>query len=176
MPASAAAPAAPTAVRTQKFLTFLLGQEAYGIDIADVQEIVAALPITRVPGAAAFVRGVVNLRGRVIPIVDLRARLELGRVEVDGRTCIIVVRTGAALLGLLVDRVSEVADIAPAEIDPVPEVGPAARTEFLRGIGRAGGQLRLLLDLERVLAIVDLPRAGSDAATDRAAAPDAEPA
>lgn len=164
MPASLTQDRAAAGAPTQKFLTFLLAEEAYGIDIAEVQEIVAALPITRVPGAAPYVRGVVNLRGRVIPIIDLRARLELGRVEIDARSCIIVVRTDAARLGLLVDRVSEVADIAPADIQAVPEVGPAARTEFLRGIGRTGSQLRLLLDLQRVLTLPDLPLAADDAA------------
>jgi purine-binding chemotaxis protein CheW len=164
MPASLTQPRIAAGVPTQKFLTFLLADEAYGIDIAEVQEIVAALPITRVPGASPFVRGVVNLRGRVIPIVDLRARLDLGRVEIDARSCIIVVRTDASRLGLLVDRVSEVADIAPGDIDAVPDVGPAARTEFLRGIGRSGSHLRLLLDLQRVLTLPDLPLATDDAA------------
>lgn len=164
MPASLTQDRGAAAAQTQKFLTFVLADEAYGIDIAEVQEIVAALPITRVPGAAPYVRGVVNLRGRVIPIVDLRTRLDLGCVEIDSRSCIIVVRTDAARLGLLVDRVSEVADIAPGDIETVPDVGPAARTEFLRGIGRTGSQLRLLLDLQRVLTLPDLPLAAGDAA------------
>lgn len=143
---------APTATaRTGgKFLTFFLGAEEYGVEILRVQEIIGLLPITRVPRTPAFIRGVVNLRGKVIPIVDLRTKFSLPETE-TAETCIIVVAIRGVHMGVVVDRVSEVSDIAGGEIEDAPDFGAAVETEFLLGIGKAHGKVRLLLDIERVL-------------------------
>ncbi|MDX2182937.1 MAG: chemotaxis protein CheW [Gemmatimonadaceae bacterium] len=142
---------APAAARTGgKFLTFFLGGEEYGVQILRVQEIIGLLPITRVPRLPGFIRGVVNLRGKVIPIVDLRAKFGLAETE-TAETCIIVVAIRGVHIGVVVDRVSEVADIAGAEIEDAPDFGASVETEFLLGIGKAHGKVRLLLDIERVL-------------------------
>jgi purine-binding chemotaxis protein CheW len=133
-----------------KFLTFFLGNEEYGVEILRVQEIIGQLPITRVPRTPAFIRGVVNLRGKVIPIVDLRTKFTLPETE-TAETCIIVVAIRGVHIGVVVDRVSEVADIAGAEIEDAPDFGATVETEFLLGIGKAHGKVRLLLDIERVL-------------------------
>jgi purine-binding chemotaxis protein CheW len=133
-----------------KFLTFFLGNEEYGVEILRVQEIIGQLPITRVPRTPSFIRGVVNLRGKVIPIVDLRTKFSLPETE-TAETCIIVVAIRGVHMGVVVDRVSEVADIAGAEIEDAPDFGATVETEFLLGIGKAHGKVRLLLDIERVL-------------------------
>ncbi|MFN8571790.1 MAG: chemotaxis protein CheW [Gemmatimonadaceae bacterium] len=133
---------------TEKYLTFFLGEEEYGVDIVRVREIVGVLPITRVPRTAASIRGVINLRGKVIPVVDLRSVLELpvGAAE----TCIVVTELRGALLGMLIDRVGEVAAIAADEIE-TPSFGAAVNTQCLRGIAKRGSRVRLLLDLDRAV-------------------------
>jgi purine-binding chemotaxis protein CheW len=148
MSATAAATVSPRA--GGKFLTFFLGAEEYGVEILRVQEIIGLLPITRVPRTPAFIRGVVNLRGKVIPIVDLRTKFSLAETE-TAETCIIVVAIRGVHIGVVVDRVSEVSDIAGGEIEDAPDFGASVETEFLLGIGKAHGKVRLLLDIERVL-------------------------
>jgi purine-binding chemotaxis protein CheW len=144
-----------------KYLTCFLGAEEYGLPILQVQEIVGLLPITPVPQMAAHVLGVVNLRGKVIPVLDLRTRFGLPRQEPTVETCIVFVESGAAgsaggaggrNVGVVVDRVSEVLDIAAADVEPPPALGRDVDTAYLRGIAKAGGRVRLLLDVERVLA------------------------
>lgn len=141
----------PRAARAGKFLTFFLGAEEYGVEILKVQEIIAALPITRLPRSPSFLRGVINLRGRIIPVVDLRLRLGLPPGEPGERACIIVVRVAGVEMGLLVDRVSEVADVAAEEIAPPPPMSGGVREDFLLGIAHARSVIRLLLDADRVL-------------------------
>lgn len=141
-----------------KYLTFQLGRESYGIGILKVQEIVGAMPVTRVPRMPGFVRGVVNLRGKVIPVFDLRLKFGLeGREDTD-RTCIIVVRLrlgpGAGdevTLGTIVDEVSEVVDVRESQIEPAPDFGPSVDTAFLQGVGKVGSKVVMLLDADRIL-------------------------
>jgi len=152
----AANPGTRSPATAGKYLTFFLGAEEYGIAILKVQEIIGLLPITRVPRTPAFVRGVVNLRGRVIAIVDLRLKFDMPAAEPGAKSCIIVVQANGAHLGLLVDRVSEVADIAAADIEPPPPLGAAVRTDYLLGIGKSGPRVRLLLDIDCVLGARDL--------------------
>lgn len=152
-----------------KYLTFFLGTEEYGIAILKVQEIIGLLPITRVPRTPPFVRGVVNLRGRVIAIIDLRLKFDMPAAEAGPTSCIIVVQSSAAHIGLLVDRVSEVSDIAAADIEPPPALGAAVRTDYLLGIGKTGPRVRLLLDIDRVLDARDAAAVAS-ATRDRTAA------
>jgi purine-binding chemotaxis protein CheW len=140
-----------------KFLTFFLAEEEYGVEILTVSEIIGLQPITRIAGAPRFARGVIDLRGEVIPIVELRVKFGLDPVEATDETCIIVVQLDGAKIGLVVDRVCEVIDIRTEEVDPAPEFGGAA-TEHLLGIARCQDTVKLLLDIERVLSDSDLTR------------------
>lgn len=136
--------------RAGKYLTFFLSGEEYGLEILKVSEIIGMQPITRVPRVPEFVRGVINLRGKVIPITDLRVKfgmpIEEGRDEV-----IIVVQMRGVQTGLVVDRVSEVVAVADHEVEDAPAFGAGIRTEFLLGIGKTGGRVKLLVDIDRVL-------------------------
>jgi purine-binding chemotaxis protein CheW len=154
------------ASRAGKYLTFQLGAEEYGVEILKVQEIIGMLPITRVPRTPHFVRGVINLRGKVIPIVDLRAKFGMDAAE-GSATVIIVVQVQGVQLGALVDRVSEVAAIGAAEIAEPPSFGADVETEYLLGIAKGAGKVTLLLDIDRVLStseVLDLRAAGLEAA------------
>ena len=143
--------AVATPSRAGKYLTFFLGGEEYGLEILKVSEIIGMQPITRVPRMPEFVRGVINLRGKVIPITDLRSKFHM---EHDGTEdgCIIVVQMRGIQTGIVVDRVSEVVAIAEADIEDAPSFGAGIHTEFLLGIGKAGGRVKLLLDIDKVLA------------------------
>ena len=138
------------ASKAGKYLTFFLADEEYGVEILKVQEIIGMLPVTRVPRTPPFVRGVINLRGKVIPIIDLRAKFGM---EASGATgsCMIVVQVQGVQLGVVVDRVSEVRAIAAAEIADPPSFGSEVDTEFLLGIAKGQGRVTLLLDIDRVL-------------------------
>ena len=155
-------PAAPTlaADRGGKYLTFFLGEEEYGVAILKVQEIIGLQPITRVPRTPACICGVINLRGKVIPIMDLREKFGMptftGDVAQRSARCIIVVQLAAGgvsivPMGLVVDRVSEVANIATGDVEDAPRFGAGVRTEYLLGLGKAQGRVKLLLDIDRVL-------------------------
>lgn len=152
-----------------KYLTFFLGAEEYGMEILAVHEIIGMLPITRVPRTPAFVRGVVNLRGRVISIIDLRRKFDMPAAEPGPTSCIIVVAAHAAHVGLLVDRVSEVADIAATDIEPPPPLGAGVQTDYLLGIAKSVARVRLLLDISRVIDAGDLTAAGPGAGAPTAA-------
>jgi len=139
-----------------KYLTFGLAGEHYGLEVLRVQEIVGLLPVTRVPRMPSFVAGVVNLRGRVIPVIDLRLAFGLPASEMHDRTCIIVARIEredgvSAVMGVLVDEVSDVADLAADAIEETPEFGSSLDTSFIKGVGRAEDRVLLLLDIDRVL-------------------------
>ena len=165
------APNATTDARPRggKFLTFFLGDEEYGAEILKVQEIIGMQPITRVPRTPAFVRGVINLRGKVIPIVDLRERFDMPPLELAGdagaQRCIVVVHVASASavvpMGVVVDRVSEVSAIASEDVEDAPSFGAGVKTEYLLGLGKAKtadgqGRVKLLLDIDRVLAADEL--------------------
>lgn len=143
-----------------KYLTFQLGSETFGIAILKVQEIDGMMAVTRVPRTPEFVRGVINLRGKVIPVIDLRTKFGL-EPKMDGdRTCIIVVqivRDGTGVTtGIIVDEVSEVVDIPAGQIEPTPALGSAVDTEFIRGMGKLGQKVVMLLDVDRVLSFQEL--------------------
>jgi purine-binding chemotaxis protein CheW len=144
-------PVAVARAQGGKFLTFFLAGEEYGLEILKVHEIIGMLPITRVPRTPEYIRGVINLRGKVIPIMDLRRKFGMPR-EVDAQeTCMIVVQIQGVQLGIVVDRVSEVANVVAADIEPPPSFGADVPTDFLLGLGKAQGRVRLLLDIDRVL-------------------------
>jgi purine-binding chemotaxis protein CheW len=134
-----------------RFLTFYLAAEEYGVEILKVREIIGMLPITRVPRTPPAVQGVINLRGKVIPVLDLKARLEMTSDVVAERPCIIVVQAQGVELGVLVDRVSEVANIPAEAVEEVPQFGMEVDTRFLLGIAKSEGRVKLLLDIDRVL-------------------------
>ena len=138
-----------------KFLTFLLGSEEYGIPINKIKEIIGIMDITNVPRTPAFIKGVINLRGKIIPVMDLRLKFELGQKDYNQRTCIIVVEIDFSgskrLMGIVVDTVSEVVNIQKGDIELPPQYGGCVDTAFLTGMGKVKGKVILLLDIEKVL-------------------------
>lgn len=145
----------PTAGKTQQYLTFFVGGEEYGLGILEVTELVEQRPVTRVPSAPPWVRGVVNVRGRVVPVVDLGRRFGFGETQVTRWTCLVLVDTGVegalGTVGLLVDRVSQVTELADEDIQAAPAFGTKARREYLRGVGHTAEHFVLLLDVKRVV-------------------------
>ena len=133
-----------------KFLTFFLDEEEYGIEILTVREIIGLMPVTTVPQTPYHVRGVVNLRGQVIPVVDLRVKFDMEPIEDTEQTCIIVVQTRGIMLGVVVDQVSEVLDIAGKDIVDPPTLGTEIKTDYILGIGKQGDRVSLLLDIDVV--------------------------
>lgn len=138
-----------------KYLTFDLASEEYGLEILKVQEIIGLMPITRVPRTPGFIRGVINLRGKVIPVVDLRLKFEMEAKEDTRRTSIIVVqvkRTGhQVIMGLIVDDMHEVIDIKAEDIEPPPEFGANVNTDFILGVGKVNQKVVILLDVDKIL-------------------------
>jgi purine-binding chemotaxis protein CheW len=143
-----------------KYLTFGLAEEVYGLEILRVREIIGLTHITRVPKAPPFVRGVVNLRGRVVPVIDLNLQFGMTAVVESRETCIIIVeinrKDSPLTTGILVDRVSEVVDLGEDQIDPPPSFGTTVSTEFIRGMGKMGNDLVILLDINKVLSVLEL--------------------
>lgn len=139
-----------------KYLTFKLGSEEFGLEILKVQEIIGIMKVTAIPRAPGYVRGVINLRGKVIPVVDLRLKFGMQNLPDTERTCIIVVqikhRGGQLTMGTLVDDVSEVLDVEAEQIEPPPDFGTAVSTDFILGMGKVGQKVLMLLDVDRVLA------------------------
>jgi len=134
-----------------KYLTFVLDNEEYGLEILKVREIIGMMNITSVPSTPDFVKGVVNLRGKVIPVTDLRLKFGMPGAETTEQTCIIVVDIGSVEMGILVDQVSEVLDIADDEIEEAPSFGVAVNTDFILGMGKTEGRVTILLDISKVL-------------------------
>lgn len=137
--------------RLNKYLTFVLGAEEYGLEILKVREIIGLMDITRVPRMPAFVRGVTNLRGKVIPVIDLRRKFGMDSADDTAETCIIVVDVIDMLMGVAVDKVSEVLDIPEDDIEETPEFGVEIDTKFIKGIGKAKEKVIILLDILKVL-------------------------
>ena len=143
------------AARDGKYLTFSLAGEEYGIGILKVREIIGMMSITPVPQTPEFVKGVINLRGKVIPVIDLRLRFGLEATVYKERTCIIVVEidgdSGSLPMGIVVDAVSEVLNIRGADIENTPTFGVKLNTDFILGMAKTGGGVKILLDIDRVL-------------------------
>lgn len=138
-----------------KYLTFSLGQEVYGIGILKVREIIGYVPITPMPKTPPYIKGVVNLRGQVIPVLDLRLRFEMPAADVTEQTCIIVVEVSLNNrmhhAGLIVDRVQEVLYVEGKDIEQTPQLGAVVRADFILGIGKADNGIKILLDIDRVV-------------------------
>ena len=141
--------------REGKYLTFTLAEEEYGIGILKIKEIIGMLPITPVPRTPPFVKGVINLRGKVIPIIDLRLKFGMEEIDYTDRTCIIVVEiegeSGTILMGIVVDTVSEVLNIKAEDIEDTPAFGTDLNTDYILGIAKMEGGVKILLDIDRVL-------------------------
>ena len=138
-----------------KYLTFKLAEEEYGLEILKVQEIIQMQAVTRVPRTPDYVRGVINLRGKVIPVVDLRTKFGLDSVKDTEKTCIIVVqishRDGKVVMGIIIDEVKEVLDIRAENIEETPSFGASIDTEFIMGMGKIGQSVKILLDIDKVM-------------------------
>lgn len=145
-----------------KYLTFVLDQEKYALGILKVQEIIALMQITKVPRMPKFVRGIINLRGRIIPVVDLNLKFGIEGKEDTERTCIVVVQLAHGdeeiTMGVLVDSVSDVTDIRSEEIEDTPSFGTAVNTEFIQGIGKTDDEVVILLDVEKLFSDHDLAK------------------
>jgi len=143
-----------------KYLTFALGPEEYGLEILKVREIIGYMDITAVPQTPPHVKGVINLRGQVIPVIDLRTKFGMETANVTEQTCIIVVETSRDhrnfSTGIVVDRVQEVLDIAGENIEEAPQFGSSVNTDFILGMGKIGESVKILLDIDEVLSKVDL--------------------
>jgi purine-binding chemotaxis protein CheW len=162
---TATSDAAATATGTNlsgKYLTFTLGRESYAVDVRKVREIIRMTSITAVPQMPAYIRGVINLRGKIIPVVDLRIQFGLAHTDVTDHTCVVVVQIQSASLGrrdtgLIVDGVEEVLNVAATDIEPTPDFGTQLDTRYLLGMAKLKGAVKMLLDLDRVLGGDDLP-------------------
>jgi len=142
--------------RSGKYLTFFLSGEEYGVEILKVQEIIECMPITPVPLASRYILGVINLRGKIHPVMDIKMKFGMGRTQITEESCIIVINASGIMMGILVDKVSEVVNIDSREIDDAPSFGADINTDYLLGIGKAGGRVNLLLDIEKVIATADI--------------------
>jgi purine-binding chemotaxis protein CheW len=141
--------------REGKYLTFSLAEEEYGIGILKIKEIIGMMPITSVPRTPDYVRGVINLRGKVIPVIDLRLRFSIAEMAYTDRTCIVVVEIGCQavdmVIGIVVDSVSEVLNIKKEDIEDTPAFGTSLDTEYILGMAKVEGGVKILLDIDMVL-------------------------
>jgi purine-binding chemotaxis protein CheW len=152
------------ALTLNQYLTFNLDEELYALDIASVREILEMTFITRIPRVPEFMRGVINLRGRAVPVVDLRLKFGMGRTEKTVDTCIIITEVDLdgekLVVGALADSVQEVVEIVPEAIEPAPRMGTSIRSEFIRGMGRHGERFIIVLDASRVFSSQELTALG----------------
>ena len=141
--------------REGKYLTFALGQEEYGLEILKVREIIGCMEITHVPKTPDYIKGIINLRGKVIPVVDLRTHFGMEEIDVTEATCIIVVEITQddhhVETGIIVDQVSEVLDITDEQIEEAPQFGSNVDTQFILGMGKIGDSVKILLEIDKVL-------------------------
>ncbi|MBS1170468.1 MAG: chemotaxis protein CheW [Burkholderiaceae bacterium] len=141
---------------TRDFLSFRLGEEEYGIDILKVQEIRGYENVTRIANAPDYIKGVVNLRGTIVPIVDMRIRFNLGEPSYDQFTVVIVLNINQRVVGMVVDSVSDVTMLAPEQIQPAPDMGTTFDADYLMGMGTIGERMLILLDIEGLLSSADM--------------------
>lgn len=145
---------------TTQYLTFRLDDEVFALDIAKVREVLDFTTITKVPRTPDFMRGVINLRGSVVPVVDLRLKFGMSATERTVNTCVIIVEVRVdddkVILGALADSVQEVLDLEPDHIEPAPKIGTRLNTEFIRGMGKKDNQFIILLDMDRVFSVEEL--------------------
>ncbi|MGE5615653.1 MAG: chemotaxis protein CheW [Bacillota bacterium] len=150
------AESAATEPRSRELLTFTLGTESYGIDILKVQEIRGYEEPTRIANAPAFIKGVVNLRGHIVPIVDLRVKLGMGDPRYDASTVVIILNIFKRVVGVVVDSVSDVVALPAEAVKPAPEFGAALETQYILGLATLGEQLLIVVDIERLMGSRDM--------------------
>ena len=154
--------AVKTDERAGKYLTFQLGREEFAIQVLKVREIMGVQDITAVPQTPSHVKGVINLRGKVVPVVDLRLKFRLPEMEYTQRTCIIVVQVDfqgtSLMMGIVVDGVSEVLNLAAGDIEDTPEFGSGVETPYILGMAKSKGKVKILLDIDQVLSTQELQR------------------
>lgn len=151
---------AASSQETIQYLTFKLGEEIFGVDIAKVREVLDFTSVTKVPRTPEFMRGVINLRGSVVPVADLRLKFGMTRTEKTVNTCIIItevtVDNETAVLGALADSVQEVIDLEPSLIEPAPKIGTRLKTEFLKGMGKHNEGFIMILDIDKMFSSEEL--------------------
>lgn len=149
-----------TVMETTQYLTFKLDEEVFALDVAKVREILEESNITKVPQTPDFMRGVINLRGSVVPVIDLRLKFGMSRTEKTVNTCIIVVEVQlddeVIILGALADSVQEVIEMEPEQIEAAPHIGSRLNTDFIKGMGKVDGRFVMILDIDRVFSNVEL--------------------
>lgn len=139
-----------------EFLAFTLGKEEYGIDILKVQEIRGYEAVTRIANAPEFIKGVVNLRGIIVPIVDMRIKFQLGEPTYDQFTVVIILNVGGRVMGMVVDSVSDVITLSPEQIKPAPEMGTAFNSDYLIGLGTLDERMLILVDIDRLMSSAEM--------------------
>jgi purine-binding chemotaxis protein CheW len=135
----------------KEYLAFTLGQEEYGIDILKVQEIRGYEAVTRIANAPEFIKGIMNLRGIIVPVVDMRIKFKLGEPTYDQFTVVIILNIDSRVMGIVVDSVSDVTTLLPDQIKPAPDMGSALDTNFLTGLGTLGERMLILIDIEKLM-------------------------
>ncbi|WP_338657574.1 chemotaxis protein CheW [Methylophilus sp. DW102] len=159
----------------QQYLTFVLGREVFAINILNVKEIIEYGQLTEVPKMPEFIRGVINLRGAVVPVIDMAARFDKPTAEITRKTCIVIIEvahaTGTQVVGMMVDAVNEVVDIEAGNIEPAPSFGANIRTDFIEGMGKIEGKFIILLNVNKVLSVDEVSSlaTGSTLASESAA-------
>lgn len=139
-----------------EFLAFTLGDENYGIGILKVQEIRGYEAVTKIANTPDFIKGVINLRGVIVPVVDMRIKFHLGSVEYNQFTVVIVLNVGGRIIGMVVDSVSDVIELTPEQIHPTPELGTGIDTQYIIGLGSVDERLIILLDIEKLMSAKDM--------------------
>ncbi|MBJ7310136.1 chemotaxis protein CheW [Rugamonas sp. CCM 8940] len=139
-----------------EYLAFTLGSEEYGIDILKVQEIRGYEAVTRIANAPAFIKGVINLRGIIIPVVDMRIKFNLGEPVYDQFTVVIILNIGGRIVGMVVDSVSDVTTLTPEQVKPAPEMGSAFSTDYLIGLGTIDERMLILVDIDRLMSSAEM--------------------
>jgi purine-binding chemotaxis protein CheW len=139
-----------------EFLAFTLGREEYGIDILRVQEIRGYEPVTRIANAPDFIKGVMNLRGTIVPVVDMRIKFNLGTPGYDQFTVVIILNIAGRVVGMVVDSVSDVTTLVPEQIKPAPEIGTAFDTDYLIGLGTLDARMLILVDIEKLMSSAEM--------------------
>jgi purine-binding chemotaxis protein CheW len=156
---------AATSQEPVQYLTFKLQDEVFAVDIAKVREVLDFTSVTKVPRTPEFMRGVINLRGSVVPVADLRLKFGMTKTEKTVNTCIIItevtVDSETAVLGALADSVQEVVDLEPGQIEPAPKIGTRLKTEFIKGMGKQNDNFIILLDIDKVFSSEDIAAAQS---------------
>lgn len=146
--------------RTTQYLTFKLADEVFALDISKVREVLDFTAITKVPRTPEFMRGVINLRGNVVPVVDMRLKFGMSATEKTVNTCIIIVEIAldgdTTILGALADAVQEVLELEPGQIEPAPRIGTRLKTDFIKGMGKRDNQFIIILDIDKVFSVDEL--------------------